>query len=115
MQVSRTAADVFNSVNLALVNGATTLSVDGTVNMKNGVMKTPGIRVQSESIVGDLTGEVRLIPWTMDLSTQFQFPALASETAPTMTVQLNGAVDAAALKADTSSLEAYVAKRIISK
>lgn len=115
VQISRTAADVFNSVNLALVNGSSLMSVDGVINIKGGVMKTPGVHLQSDNTGGDMTGEVRLIPWTMDLSTIFQFPSLSSETVPTMTVQLSGPIDGATMRTDTASLEAYVAKRIISK
>jgi len=113
--VSRTAADVFNNVNLALVNGSTEFTVDGNINVKNGIMKTPGITLKSGAITGGLTGEVRLVPWTMDLSMLFQFPAMTSETIPTMTVQLSGPIDTPELKTDTASLEAYVAKRIISR
>jgi len=113
--VSRTAADVFNNVNAALVNGSTGFTIDGNINIKSGIMRTPGIRVQSGSIIGDLTGEIQLVPWTMDLSTTFQFPVMVSETTPTMTVQLSGPLNAPVLKTDTSSLEAYVAKRIISR
>jgi len=113
--VSRTAADVFTNVNQALVSGTTEFTVDGNINVKNGVMKSPGITLKSGSIIGDLTGEVRLVPWTMDLSTLFQFPVMTSETVPTMTVQLSGSINTPTLKTDTSSLEAYVAKRIISR
>jgi hypothetical protein len=113
--VSRTAADVFNNVNLALTDGSTEMSVDGNVNVRNGVMKTPGITLKTGIITGNLTGEIRLVPWTMDLSTFFQFPAMPSETVPTMTVQLNGPIDVPQLRTDTASLEAYVAKRIIGR
>jgi len=115
VSVSRTASDVFNSVNLALPSGSTFFSVDGGINLKNGIMKTPGIALKSETTVGNLSGEVKLLPWTMELSTIFQFPAMSTETVPTLTVQLAGPLDAPQLRTDTSSLEAFVAKRIISK
>ena len=115
VEVSRTAADVFNNVNLAVVNGATELSVDGNINVKNGVAKTPGITLKADTITGDLTGEVRFVPWTMELSTLYQFPAMTSETIPTLTLQLSGPVEAGDLRTDTASLEAYVAKRITSR
>jgi len=113
--VSRTAADVFNNVNLALVNGSTDFSVDGTINVSGGVMKTPGIALRTGLITGDMTGELRLIPWTMDLSTLFQFPSITSETIPTLFLQLSGPVTAPAMHTDTASLESYVAKHIIGK
>ncbi len=115
VSISRTAADVFNNVNQALVNGATEFTVDGNLNIKNGVMKTPGITLKTDGIIGNLTGDIQLVPWTMDLSTLFQFPGLTSETIPTMTVQLSGSLAEGELRTDTSSLEAYVAKRIISR
>lgn len=113
--ISRTASDVFNSVNLALPNGSTTFAMDGNLNVKNGVMKTPGIGLKADNASGNMSGEIKLVPWTIDTSTLFQFPGLTSETVPTMTVQLAGSLDAPEMRIDTSSLEAFVAKRIISK
>ncbi len=111
--VSRTTADVVTNVNLALPNGSTEFSMEGYLNIKNGLVRTPGITLKSGNMVGNLTGELRLIPWTMNLSTLFQFPAMTSETVPTLSVQLTGSVDDADMTTDTDSLEAYVSKRII--
>ena len=113
--VSRTASDVANGVNARLVDGSTTFSVDGNINVKNGMLRTPGIALKTGQILGNLIGEVKLINWTMDLTTLFQFPELSTETVPTMSVQLNGPLKSGEMRTDTSSLEAYVAKRIISK
>jgi hypothetical protein len=115
LMVSRTAADVFNNVNIALINGNTNFTVDGNINIRNGSMKTPGITLRTGNITGDLVGELKLVPWKMELSTLFQFPTITSETIPTMTVQNSGPVENTQIRTDTSSLEAYVAKRIISK
>ena len=115
VNVSRTASDVVNSVNSRLVDGSTTFSVDGNINIKNGMLRTPGIVLKSDAIVGNLVGEVKLINWTMDFSTLFQFPELSSETIPTLSVQLAGPLRSGEVRTDTSSLEAYVAKHIISK
>ena len=115
VSVSRTASDVVDSVSRRLVDVATTFSVDGNVNVKNGMLRTPGITLRSDAIVGDLVGEVKLVNWTMDLSTLFQFPQLSSETVPTMSVQLSGPLKSGEMRTDTASLEAFVAKRIISK
>ncbi|MFW0777126.1 MAG: AsmA family protein [Rickettsiales bacterium] len=111
--VSRTTADVVNNVNRVLIKGSTRFSLEGYLNAKNGVIKTPGITLKSGSVMGNLTGEIKLIPWTMNLSTLFQFPAITSETIPTMGVQLTGSVDDSELRTDTDSLEAYVSKRIV--
>lgn len=113
--VSRTSADVFNNVNRALSDGSTRMTAEGNINLKNTVMKTPGITLKIDDITGNLTGEVKLLPWKMDLSAFFQFRGLPSETVPTMTVQMVGPINMPELHTDTSSLEAYVAKRIISK
>jgi hypothetical protein len=113
--VSRTASDVYTNVNRELLTGASEMTAEGTINIKNGAMKTPGITLRMTDIIGNLTGEVKLLSWRMDLSTFFQFTAIPSETIPTMTMQLVGPIDSPELNTDTSSLEAYVAKRIISK
>jgi len=115
VSVSRTASDVVNSVALALGNGSTTFAVDGNINIKNGILRTPGIRLNADPVLGNFMGEVKLVPWTMDFSTMFQFPNLSSETVPTMTVQLSGPLAGGTIRTDTSSLEAYVTKRIIGK
>ena len=113
--ISRTAPDVFNNVNRALVDGATMMDAQGQLNLKEGVLATPGLTLKIDQIIGNLSGEIKLLDWKMELSTLFQFPELTSETIPTMTVQLTGPVNAASLQTDTSSLEAYVAKRIVGK
>lgn len=113
--VSRTTADVVTNVNLVLPKGNTEFSLEGYLNIKNGTVKTPGITLKSGSIVGNLTGSLKLVPWTMDLSTLYQFPAMTSETVPTMNVQLTGPVDDPQIQTDTDSLEAYVSKRIVNR
>lgn len=113
--VSRTASDVLNSVNRAVSNGATLFSVDGHLNVKGGMIRTPGIGLRTENIIGNLMGELKMVPWTMDLTTMFQFPTMSSDTVPTMTIQYSGTPDKGDIRTDTSSLESFVAKRIISK
>ncbi|NBO18733.1 MAG: hypothetical protein EBV03_05790 [Proteobacteria bacterium] len=115
VNISRTSSDVANSVGMTITSGSTTFSVDGNVNIRNGMLRTPGMALRSENISGMLTGEVRLLKWFMDLNCMFQFPEMSSDTVPTLTVQLAGPLDKSELRIDTSSLEAYVAKRIISK
>ena len=115
VNISRTSSDVTNSVNRVIGTSNTTFSVDGNINIKNGLLRTPGMSLRTDTIVGNLTGEVRMLKWDMDMTTMFQFPGMSSETIPTMTVQLTGPLDKGELHTDTSSLEAYVAKRIISK
>ena len=115
VNMSRTSADVANSVNRVIGNGSTTFSLDGIINIKNGSLRTPGMSLRTDTVMGNFSGEVRVLKWDMDLNTMFQFPALSSETVPTMSVQLTGPLDNGEIRTDTSSLEAYVAKRIISQ
>jgi|GEM_PF-2528089 len=113
--VSRTASDVLNSVNRAFTNGATLFSVDGHLNVKGGMIRTPGIGLRTENIIGNLMGELKMVPWTLDMTTMFQFPSMSSDTIPTMTIQYSGTPLSGDIRTDTSSLESFVAKRIISK
>lgn len=113
--ISRTSPDVLNSVNRAIFNGSTVFSVDGNLNIKNGMIRTPGIGLRTASSMGNMMGELKLVPWTMELSTLFQFPSMSTETVPTLTLQYSGTPDSGELKTDTSSLESFVAKRIISQ
>ena len=113
--VSRTTADVVNNINRVLLKGNTEFSMEGYLNVKNGIVKTPGLTLKSGKVIGNLTGDIKLVPWAMNLSTLFQFPAMTSETVPTMTVTLVGAVEHPELQTDTDSLEAYVSKRIVGR
>jgi uncharacterized protein involved in outer membrane biogenesis len=112
--VARTTADVVNNVNLLLPRGSTRFSsVEGNVNLSAGALRTPGLTLTSGNVQGGLEGEIKLLPWTLNLSSMFQFPTLTSETIPTMTIKLSGSVDEADMLVDTDSLEAYVSKRIV--
>ena len=115
---SRSVPDVTTNVDKALPNGSTDFSVDGNININNGIIRTPGVTIEAQDTgraKGALTGELRLIPWKMALNVIYQMTMLQSETIPTLTVDLNGTPDKYEMRIDTSSLEAYVAKRIVGK
>lgn len=112
---SRSVADVVSNVGKALPSGSTDFSVDGNLNIGGGVLRTPGITVQVGQALGNVTGEVLLIPWKMAVNALFQMRMLQSETIPTLAVDLNGTPDHYEMRTDTSSLEAYVAKKIVGK
>lgn len=112
VSASRTAADVFNNVNLSLVGGAGDYSADGSLNMQKGVISSPGIALKTGKVVGNVSGDFRLIPWDINLTGVFRFPELSIENVPTMTVQWSGPVENPKLQTDTQSLEAFVSKRI---
>lgn len=112
---ARSTQDVSENVKNVVFDGVTELAVDGTLNFQQGIIKTPGVRLTSGLVLGNLTGEVHLLPWTMNLNTQWQFPELSSSTIPTMTISQQGAVNDYKTRIDTASLEAFVAKRIISQ
>ena len=113
VKVSRTAADVFNNANLSLRKGATDFTMDGTVNIKNASVKTPGITLKSGVASGTLNAEIKLVPWKLDSSVLFNFQSFGTENAPTMMIQVSGPLEDPQMRSDTSSLEAYVAKQII--
>ncbi len=115
VRVSRTAADVLNNVNRTLKDGSTEMSIDGPINIKNGILRTPGITIKSGANTGNMNGELRILPWTMDVAALFQFPPLTAETIPTLLVQVNGSIDEPVLTTDTASLEAFVVKSIQQK
>ncbi|MFO0388813.1 MAG: AsmA family protein [Alphaproteobacteria bacterium] len=115
VRVSRTAADVLNNVNRVLTTDATEMSIDGPINIKNGVLRSPAISLKSGATTGTMNGELKILPWTLDLATLFQFPTLTAETIPTLLVQLNGSIDGPVLTTDTASLEAFVVKSIEQK
>lgn len=112
---ARSTQDVAEGVRNLVFDGTTEASVDGNINFQQGVVKTPGIRLVSERISGNLTGELQLLPWTLNLTTQWQFPELSSTTIPTMSISQQGGINDYTTRMDTSSLEAFVAKRIISQ
>lgn len=115
VNAARSVADVVNNVNLNITEGNTEFSVDGNINVQNGVMRTPGITLRSGSVIGNLDGSLKVIPWLVEGRALFQFPSFASETVPTMELELTGSGDEPNFKIDTSSLEAFVAKRIVGR
>jgi len=112
VSASRTAADVFNSVNMSLVGGSGEYSVDGAANLQGGVLSTPGIALRAGRIVGTVFGDFRLLPWDVNLTGTFKFPELSAENVPVLTVQWSGPVQSPAMQTDTQALEAFVSKRI---
>ncbi len=112
VQASRTAADVFNSVNMAVVGGTGDYSADGAINLQKGIISTPGIALKTGRVIGNVSGDFRLLPWDINLSGNFKFPELSTENVPTMNVRWSGAVENPSLQTDTQSLEAFASKRI---
>ncbi|MDX2074449.1 MAG: AsmA-like C-terminal region-containing protein [Alphaproteobacteria bacterium] len=112
VSVSRTAADVFNNVNLAVVGGSGDYSADGAINIQKGSIIIPGIALKTGRVVGTVGGDFRLLPWDINLSGTFKFPDLSTENVPTMTVRWSGPVGDPSLQTDTQALEAFVSKRI---
>lgn len=115
VNASRSVADVVTNVNRALPSGTTDFAVDGNLNIAGGVIRTPGMTLSAGKATGALTGELQLVPWKIALNVIYQMPIVQGETIPTLTIDLIGPVQDYALKMDTTSLEAYVAKRIISR
>jgi uncharacterized protein involved in outer membrane biogenesis len=121
VQAARSVADVITNVNRALPSGTTEFSVDGNVNIAGGFMRTPGLALKAAiapntpAIAGNFGGEISLTDMKLALTEVYQFPMLRSETQPTLRVELTGALENPALKIDTASLEAYVAKRIVGR
>ena len=113
VKTARETTELSENINRLLPDGRTPFSLDGQINVQGAVARTPGITLKTGDIIGNLSGDLRLIPWDISMNTLFQFPALTSETVPTLTVQVNGPVEATQMRIDTSSLEAYVAKRIV--
>lgn len=113
VSASRTAADVFNSVNLSLSGGAGEYTVDGALNLQRGVISSPGIAIRTGRIVGNILGDFRLLPWDISLTGNFKFPELSAENVPSLTVRWEGPVTRPTMQTDTQALEAFVSKRII--
>lgn len=112
---SRSVAEVVTNVSKVLDSGSTDFSVDGNLNLSNGIVRTPGIALRVGDIVGNLIGEWHLLSWKMALNAVFHMKTLQSETVPTLTVDAKGTPETYETRIDTTSLEAFVAKRIVGK
>lgn len=110
---AHSVADVTTNVNKVFGLGYTDFSVDGNINILGGVARTPGLNLESPYGKGVLNAEFEMIPWKMAMTTLYQLPALRSETVPTLTVDVAGTPEEYSTKIDTSSLEAFVAKRVV--
>lgn len=110
---SRRVPDVSENVNRVLSIGRSEFTLEGNLNVADAVMRTPGLKLQTGDITGVMNGEVDLQKWTMNLTSVYRFPSLSKETTPTLTVDLIGPLNNYEMKTDTTSLEGYVAKRIV--
>lgn len=110
---SRSVAEVVANVNRALPTGNTDFSVDGNINIIGGVARTPGLSLTAQQGTGTLNAEMDLMAWKLASNAVYQFPALRSDTAPTLTVDTTGTPENFTTKLDTSSLESFVAKRVV--
>lgn len=110
---ARSTQDIINGVNNTLYNGLTELSADGNINIQNGIARTPGIRLSYGRVLGNVQGELNLLKWLLNLTSVWQFPELSSSTIPTLSISVQGELNQLEKRFDTSSLEAFVAKRIV--
>ena len=115
VSVARSSADVFNNVSKVITGGVTDFSVDGSMNISGGELRMPGIALKSGLVSGKLVGAIKLVPMTMQFSTELNFANLSSDPIPNLIVQLSGPLAKPEMNVDTSSLEAFVAKRMVGK
>ncbi len=113
--VARSAADVVNNVKNVLTNGTTEFSIDGSLRIEKGEMKTPSLAVKTGEVTGNFVGGIDLTSLAMQASTNFAFYNLAKDTPPNMILQVSGKLDNPKIEPDTSALEAFVAKRKVGK
>ena len=115
VDVARSSADVFNNVNNVLTKGATEFSVDGSMNIQDGELRSPSLTLRSGLVTGTIAGGVKLDSMIGQFSVLFRFANLLSDTIPTMIIQLSGNMNKPELKVDTASLEDFVARRNVGK
>lgn len=115
VDVARSSADVFNNVNNVLTKGATEFSVDGSMNIQDGELRSPSLTLRSGLVTGTIAGGVKLESMVGQFSVLFRFANLLSDTIPTMIIQLSGNMNKPDLKVDTASLEDFVARRNVGK
>ena len=115
VDVARSSADVFNNVNNVLTKGATEFSVDGSMNIQDGELRSPSLTLRSGLVTGTIAGGVKLESMIGQFTVLFRFANLLSDTIPTMIIQLAGNMNKPELKVDTASLEDFVARRNVGK
>jgi hypothetical protein len=115
VDVARSSADVFNNVNNVLTKGSTEFSVDGSMNIQDGELRSPSLTLRSGLVTGTIAGGVKLESLIGQFTVLFRFANLLSDTIPTMIIQLSGNMNKPELKVDTASLEDFVARRNVGK
>ncbi len=98
-----------------LTKGATEFSVDGSMNIQDGELRSPSLTLRSGLVTGTIAGGVKLDSMIGQFSVLFRFANLLSDTIPTMIIQLSGNMNKPELKVDTASLEDFVARRNVGK
>ncbi len=115
VRTARSTADVVTSVNSLMRQGHSEFSVDGAINLVHGVARTPGLALKTGSVTGTISGEIAVLPYKFNASSIFYFPQLSAEKPPSLAIDMAGPIENFAVETDSSSLESWVAKRMISK
>ncbi len=112
---SRFVPEVVEKVSKALPTDYTDFSVEGVINVNDGILTTPNFQLSTQNATGNMLTEFALMPWTFNVAMRFNYPILDNKTVPYLPIDLEGTPEDYQFIYDTSSLEAYVAKRIVGR
>ncbi|MEZ5690385.1 MAG: AsmA family protein [Rickettsiales bacterium] len=115
IEVARSSADVFNNVNNVVTKGTTEFMVDGSINVRKGEIRAPGVTLRSGLVTGTIIGGIDLKSLSGQFSILFRFSNLSPDIIPIMVLQLSGKLNDPSIRVDTSSLEDFVAKRNVGR
>jgi len=104
-------ADFLGLADSGLSGGTTRLdSLDGTIQVRNGLATTHDLVVLADGGRGDIRGTADLPSWKLDLTALFDLTE--HPKAPPVGVRLTGAIDNPARELLISEMQAYLIKRI---
>ncbi len=103
--------DVLGMVAGSLTGGRTTYrSVEGAVEVNNGVVRTTDVRADVDAVETSFTSEWDLVNWTMN--TEAQFRLTDHPQAPNVGIDWRGSIDSPRRGLKTRKLESYLTKRL---
>ena len=108
----RNVGDVVNVVRLAVVGRKSSFKeMRGTLNVEDGIMYVPEIRLRSQHTVATMSGQMDIVKWAMDLQSRFALTTLSPDEQPALAMTFSDSIDDPVIDIDTREIEKFVAKR----
>lgn len=109
----RTVSDIEKLVAYANQEGSETAiqRLQGSINLNNGFMRTPGLQIATKVGNGTIKGQVNMMDWNIEVAIAIYLTALQQTSPPNIRLIFDGPISATRRTLDTQSLESFIARQ----